>query len=430
MNGADFEQQLAWARAQDAADPLAALRREFVLPTDAYGKPMLYLCGHSLGLAPRGARAQVGAELERWEHLGVLGHLSGQPRWIDYAESLQPALAQLAGASPREVAAMNSLSVNLHMLLASFYRPQAQRRAILIEAGAFPSDRHVVASQIAWHGGDPARDLIELAPRSGEDLLRAEDLEASIASNAARLALVLWPGVQYRTGQLFDPAAVVPAAHAAGASVGFDMAHAIGNVPLSLHEDQVDFAVWCSYKYLNAGPGAVGGAFVHEKHLQRTDLPRLTGWWGHRSGTRFEMSAQFEPAEGAAAWAVSNPPILSSAPLRAALPLFASAGMPALRAKSVGLTGYLETLLKQLAGEHLCIVTPADPAQRGCQLSVRLIHGAERGRRVFQALTARGIVADWREPDIIRLAPVPMYNNYEEVLRGAWHLGEILAARR
>jgi kynureninase len=208
------------------------------------------------------------------------------------------------------------------------------------------------------------------------------------------------------------------------------MAHAIGNVPLSLHEDQADFAVWCSYKYLNAGPGAVGGAFVHEKHLQRNDLPRLTGWWGHRSGTRFEMSAQFEPAEGAAAWAVSNPPILSSAPLRAALPLFASAGMPALRAKSVGLTGYFETLLKQLAGEHLCIVTPADPAQRGCQLSVRLMHGAERGRRVFQALTARGIVADWREPDIIRFAPVPMYNNYEEVLRGAWHLGEILAARR
>lgn len=430
MSGATFEQQLTWARAQDAADPLAPLRREFVLPTDAYGKPLLYLCGHSLGLAPRDARTRVNAELERWEHLGVLGHHNGQPRWIDYAESLQHSLAQLAGAQPQEVIAMNSLSVNLHLLLASFYRPDAERRAILIEAGAFPSDRHVVASQIAWRGGDPERDLIEVAPRGGEDLLRTEDIEASIVANAARLSLVLWPGVQYRTGQVFNPAAIVRMARAAGANVGFDMAHAIGNVPLSLHADHADFAVWCSYKYLNAGPGAVGGAFVHEQHLQRSDLPRLTGWWGHQPATRFEMSPQFDPARGAAAWALSNPPILSTAPLQAALPLFTNAGMPALRAKSIGLTGYFESLLQQLAGEYLRIVTPADPAQRGCQLSIRLVHGADRGRSVFQALTARGIVADWREPDIIRLAPAPMYNSYEEVLRSAWHLGEILTARR
>jgi kynureninase len=429
MSSASFEQQLRQARAQDAADPLAPLRAQFAIPQDAGGKPLLYLCGHSLGLAPRNARASVEAELTRWEQLGVIGHHNGQPRWIDYAENLQQPLSQLAGALPQEVAAMNSLSVNLHLLLASFYRPDAVRRAILIEAGAFPSDRHVAASQIAWHGGDPSRDLIELSPRGGEDLLRAADIDAAIAAEAARLSLVLWPGVQYRTGQLFDLAAIARAAHAAGAIVGFDLAHAIGNVPLSLHTDDADFAVWCSYKYLNAGPGAVGGAFVHQRHLERTDLPRLTGWWGHHSDTRFEMSERFEPAEGAAAWAVSNPPILSAAPLRASLPLFASAGMPALRAKAIRLTDYLATLLKQCAPEHLTMVTPAQPAQRGCQLSVRLVDGAQRGRAVFQALSARGIIADWREPDLIRLAPVPMYNSYEEVLRCAWQLGEILSAR-
>jgi kynureninase len=238
-----------------------------------------------------------------------------------------------------------------------------------------------------------------------------------------------WPGVQYRTGQLFDLAAIARATHAAGAIAGFDLAHSIGNVPLSLHADDADFAVWCSYKYLNAGPGAVGGAFVHQRHLKRTDLLRLTGWWGHHSDTRFEMAARFEPAEGTSAWAVSNPPILSTAPLRASLPLFASAGMSALRAKSQRLTAYLEQLLKQRSGEHLRLVTPAEPAQRGCQLSVRLLDGAQRGRQVFQALSRRGVIADWREPDIIRLAPVPLYNSYEDVLRGAWHLSEILSGK-
>jgi kynureninase len=428
MNAAFFEQQLARARSQDAIDPVAPLRQQFAIPRGADERPLLYFCGHSLGLAPIGARAMVDSELERWERLGVQGHHDGQPAWIDYAESLQQPLSLLAGAQPQEVLPMNSLSVNLHLLLASFYRPGPTRRAILIEAGAFSSDRHVVASQIAWHGGEPERDLIELAPRSGEDLLRAEDVEAAIARNAARLALVLWPGVQYRTGQLFNLAAIARAAHTAGAIAGFDLAHAIGNVPLSLHADEADFAVWCSYKYLNAGPGAVGGAFVHERHLKRTDLSRLTGWWGHDPDTRFKMSASFEPAAGVAAWALSNPPILSTVPLRASLPLFAQAGMAALRAKSAQLTGYLETLLTQLAAEHLAILT-CDPAQRGCQLSVRLTHGAQRGREVFQALSARGVVADWREPDIIRLAPVPLYNTYEEVLRVAWHLGEILSAR-
>jgi kynureninase len=427
MNSASFEQRLAWARSQDAADPLQALRARFALPCGADGRALIYLCGHSLGLAPVDARQIVDREIERWEQLGVRGHEHGQPGWIAYAEALQQPLSQLAGALSHEVIAMNSLSVNLHLLLASFYRPSAQRRAILIEAGAFSSDRHVVASQLACHGLDPAIDLIELAPRTGQDLLRIEDIEHCIAKQASRLALVLWPGVQYRTGQRFDLARISAAAHRAGALAGFDLAHAIGNVPLSLHDDDADFAVWCSYKYLNAGPGAVGGAYVHERHLVRPDLPRLTGWWGHDPLTRFQMSARFEPAPGIAAWAISNPPIFSTAPLLASLSLFAQAGMAALRAKSQRLTGYLESLASELSGDPLQIVTPADPAQRGCQLSLRVTRGAAPARRVFQAMLSRGIVGDWREPDIIRLAPVPLYNGYEEVLRAVWTLAQIVS---
>lgn len=413
---------IEWARAQDAADPLRDLRRCFALPRGSDGRPLLYLCGHSLGVAPVAARAMVDAEIEDWERLAVLGHEQARHPWIGYAEQLQAPLAQLSGALPVEVVAMNSLSVNLHLLLASFYRPTPQRSAILIEAGAFSSDRHVVAAQIAWHGLDPARELIELAPRPGEQLLRSEDIEQCIVASAPKLALVLWPGVQYSTGQYFELPRIVHAAHTAGACVGLDLAHAIGNVPLSLHDDAVDFAAWCSYKYLNGGPGAIGGAFIHERHLRRTDLPRLAGWWGHEAATRFEMRPQFHAAAGAAGWAVSNPPVFSSAPLRASLPLFAQAGMPALRHKSLALTAYLESLVRRLAGEELAIVTPGEPERRGCQLSVRVKAGAQRGRQVFQSLAARGLIGDWREPDIIRLAPVPLYNGFEDVLRAAWHL--------
>lgn len=420
----EFESRRPWARAQDQTDPLSSLRSRFALPRGADGQPLLYLCGHSLGLAPIGARAMIDAEIEDWERLAVLGHEQARSPWIGYAEQLQPELARLSGALPLEVVAMNSLSVNLHLLLASFYRPNRQRSAILIEAGAFSSDHHVVAAQIAWHGLDPARELIELAPRPGEELLRSEDIEQRIAASGSGLALVLWPGVQYRTGQYFDLPRIIRAAHAAGAAVGLDLAHAIGNVPLALHDDGADFAAWCSYKYLNGGPGAIGGAFVHERHLQRTDLPRLTGWWGHEPATRFQMRAEFTAAAGAAGWAVSNPPIFSAAPLRASLPLFAEAGMQALRDKSLALTGYLESLVLQLSGAELAVVTPAEPAQRGSQLSLRVRAGAQRGRRVFQSLGQRGLVCDWREPDIIRLAPVPFYNGFEDVLRAAWQLSE------
>jgi kynureninase len=425
-----LESRLEWARAQDAADALSPLRERFALPRGADGAPLQYFCGHSLGLAPLAARSMIEAEIEHWERLGVLGHEHERSAWIGYAEQLQQPLAQLAGALSHEVVAMNSLSVNLHLLLASFYRPSGRRRAILIEAGAFSSDRHAVASQIGWHGFDPGTELIEISPRPGEDLIRIEDIEARIATEGARLALVLWPGVQYRTGQLFDLRRITRVAHAAGASVGFDLAHSIGNVPLSLHADDADFAVWCSYKYLNAGPGAIGGAFVHERHLQGSARPRLAGWWGHDPATRFEMSADFVAARGAAAWALSNPPIFSAAPLRASLPLFAGAGMAALRSKSLALTAYLASLVSELAGERVAIVTPADPAQRGCQLSLRIASGAGHGVSVFEALSARGVVGDWRQPDIIRLAPVPLYNSFEDVLRGAWTLCELLPQRR
>jgi kynureninase len=424
-----LEGRLQWARAQDAADVLAPLRTRFALPCGVDGRPLLYLCGHSLGLAPIAARTMIEADIDQWEQLAVLGHEHPSGDWIGYAERLQAPLATLAGALAHEVVAMNSLTANLHLLLASFYRPCGQRRAILIEAGAFSSDRHAVASHISWHGFDPALELIELAPRAGEDLIRIEDIEAHIAAHAARLALVLWPGVQYRTGQLFDLARITRAAHAAQCAAGFDLAHAIGNVPLALHADGADFAVWCSYKYLNAGPGAIGGAFVHERHLLLAELPRLTGWWGHDPDTRFEMSPTFAPAAGAAAWAVSNPPIFSAAPLRAALPLFAEAGMAALRRKSLALTAYMESLVCELAAGRLAIVTPTDPAQRGCQLSLRIAAGAGAGLALYRALSARGVVCDWREPDIIRLAPVPLYNSFEDVLRGAWTLCDLLPPR-
>ena len=412
-----FEDSLEFARAADAADPLRGLREHFALPLAAGGAPLAYLCGHSLGLAPRAARARVLEEIEDWERLGVLGHEQARRPWIGYAETLRDDLALLTGARTDEVVAMNSLSINLHLLLAGFYRPRPGRDAILIEAGAFPSDRHVVESQLRWHGLDPRRCLIELAPPPGSDTLDPADIEATLARESGRVALVLWPGVQYRTGQAFDLARIVRAAHAAGAVAGFDLAHAIGNLPLALHADGADFAAWCSYKYLNAGPGAIAGAFIHERH---GDVPRLAGWWGHEAATRFDMSGEFVPGAGAAGWQVSNPPILAAAPLGVALALFRAAGMDALRAKSLQLTGWLEFLLRRRCAGRIAILTPGE---RGCQLSLRL-RPAGAARAAFAALAPRGIVADWREPDVIRMAPVPLYNTYTD----AWRAAEALAA--
>jgi kynureninase len=407
-----FEATLAWARDRDRADPLRELRARFALPHDAREAELIYLCGHSLGLMPLAARTLVNEELEAWASRGVLGHETGRRPWIGYHEHLTAGLAQLAGANPGEVVAMNSLTVNLHLMLASFFRPEGARRKILIEAGAFSSDRHAVTSQLIWHGLDPAADLIELAPAQGAETLTHEAIEACIARQAREIALVLWPGVQFRTGQAFDLARIVRAARRAGCVVGFDLAHSIGNLPLELHASDADFAVWCGYKFLNGGPGAIGGCFVHERH--GNSRARLSGWWGHDPATRFRMEPEFRPSPGVEGWQISNPPVLAAAPLLASLALFREAGIVRLRAKSVELTGYLDFLLARL-GTAVRRITPAEPERRGCQLSIRIVES--NGRQVFDWLGEHGAICDWREPDVIRVAPVPFYNRFEDVFR-------------
>jgi kynureninase len=342
-----FEATLECARHLDTADVLAEFRERFELPRDAHGRPLIYLCGHSLGLMPRAARTLVAQELDDWGALGVLGHESARRPWIPYHENLTAGLAQLTGAAPQEVVAMNSLTANLHLMLAAFFRPRGKRKKILIESGAFPSDRHAVASQLAWHGLDARSTLIELAPAAMEDRVSEEEIEGTLQQIGSEIALVLWPGVQYRTGQAFDLARIAHAAHRARCLVGFDLAHSIGNTELALAQYGADFAVWCSYKYLNAGPGAIGGCFIHERHLGSAPRAHLAGWWGHEATTRFLMRPEFHAAAGAPGWQISNPPILAAAPLIASLEIFIEARLPRLRAKSIALTGFLEFLLER-----------------------------------------------------------------------------------
>lgn len=417
-----FEATLEFARHADQADPLRTFRSRFAMPRGAGGAELVYLAGHSLGLMPLTARAVVNEELEDWSKLGVLGHETARRPWIPYHENLTAGLQALTGSLPSEVIAMNSLTANIHMMLASFYRPAGTRTKIVIEAGAFSSDRHAVASQIAWHGLDPERELIELAPREGEDLIPESAIEALLEKQGSEIALVLWPGVQFRTGQSFDVGRLTRAAHGAGCLIGFDLAHSIGNMPLSLHVDDADFAIWCSYKYLNAGPGAIGGAFIHERHVNTR--PRLSGWWGHESATRFEMKPEFRAERGAAGWSVSNPSVLAAAPLIASLEIFQEAGMERLRAKSIALTGYYEFLLDTL-GSAVSLISPRVPNARGNQLSFR-VDGEGRGAQVFAWLGTHGVICDWREPNVIRAAPVPLYNSFEDVFRFVERLGQAL----
>ena len=405
------------AAALDAADPLPTLRGEFHMPLHE-GTEQAYFVGNSLGLQPRGARAQVIEVLDKWSMEAVEGHFRGHSQWLDYHALLREPLARLVGARPHEVVAMNSLTANLHLMMVSFYRPSGSRRAILMEAGAFPSDRYAMESQVRFHGGDPDVDLVELQPDLPGGVFSHEAIEAAIEALGDRLALLLWPGVQYRTGQAFDLARLARATHAAGALAGFDLAHATGNLELALHDSGADFAVWCHYKYCNAGPGAVGGCFVHDRHA-RSDRPRFAGWWGHDLETRFRMGPEFKPTPGADGWQLSNPPILALAPLRASLDLFDRVGIAALRAKSRRLTGYLQALLDARLSERLEVLTPREPDQRGCQLSIRVVGGRERGRALFDHLSGRGVLGDWREPDVIRISPVPLYNTHADVLRFA-----------
>jgi kynureninase len=416
----DYRPDEEYAAARDAADPLRCWRDQFHLPLRPDGKPVIYFCGHSLGLQPRGVRPLVEQELDAWARLGVDAHFRESVPWYGYHELFRDSGARLVGARPGEVVMMNSLTVNLHLMLATFYRPTPQRWRIVVEEPTFPSDRYALQAQIRLHGLDPAQGLLGIRPRPGEHLLRTEDVEALLEERGREIALVFLSGVNFYTGQVFDMERLTAAAGRQGCVVGLDLAHAAGNVVLRLHDWQVDFAVWCNYKYLNSGPGAVGGCFVHERHGRNTDLPRLAGWWGNDPATRFRMHLQsdFVPLPGADGWQVSNPPILAMAPLLASLRIFDEVGMPALRARSESLTGYLQYLLDALPAGRFEVITPRDPAQRGCQLSL-LVH--DRPRDLLRALEGRA-VCDFREPNVVRVAPVPLYNTFQEV----WQFVQLL----
>lgn len=405
----------------DAADPLHDYRELFHLPTLPDGTPYIYFCSHSLGLQPRSARALLQTELDHWAQLGVEGHFHGPTPWYSYQELLRGPAAQLVGARPGEVVHMNGLTVNLHLLLASFYRPTARRDKILIEEPAFPSDLYAVQSQAQWHGLDPETTLLKIAPRPGEACLQEEDIEECLRRRGSEIAVVWLNAVNFLTGQLLDVPRLARAAHAQGCLIGLDLAHAAGNVPLELHDWGIDFAVWCTYKYLCSGPGSIAGCFVHEKHGQRLDLPRLAGWWGNDPATRFRMQLEprFTPMFGADGWQISNPPILALTPVRAALNVFEHAGLPALRARSIALTGYLWRLLETLPRQGWRILTPPEPLRRGCQISLQV---DDRPRELFDELMQHGVVGDFRQPNVLRFAPAPLYNTFHEV----WTFAQVL----
>jgi kynureninase len=410
-----YKSTLVFAKSMDRNDPLKSFRKQFHLPK-VNGKTALYFTGNSLGLQPITTKKFIDEELNDWAQLGVEGHLHSKRPWLYYHKFSKQALAKLVGAKPVEVVAMNQLTVNLHLMMASFYRPSKERFKIITEVGAFSSDQYALESQLKFHGFDPNEALIELKPREGEFTLRTEDIIRAIKDNSDQVALVIFGAVQYYTGQFFEIKKITEAAHQVGAVAGFDLAHAIGNVPMQLHKDQVDFAVWCSYKYLNAGPGGVAGAFVHERHAKDFSLPRFAGWWGHQEKERFQMKKGFIPMKGADGWQVSNFPVLSGAAQLASLQIFEKAGIKNLRKKSLLLTGYLEFLLHQIKTKEkkFTVITPNDSVQRGCQLSILMKEG---GQKVFNKLTKAGVIADWREPNVIRVAPVPLYNSFEEVFR-------------
>jgi kynureninase len=414
MSTIDYRTDAEFARELDASDELSGYRDRFHIPLNANGSEVIYFTGNSLGLMPKTARGFVDQELDDWQKLAVEGHIKAKTPWLPYHEFLSEQMARIIGAKPIETVVMNSLTVNLHLMLVSFFGPAGARRKVVIEKGAFPSDHYAIESQMRCHGLDPRETLIELTPREGESTLRTEDIVEAIDRNGDSIATVLLGGVNYYSGQAFDMKTITEAGHSVGAIVGFDLAHAVGNLELRMHDWDVDFAVWCSYKYLNGGPGAVAGAFVNERFANSFDLCRLAGWWGHDKESRFLMGPEFRPIPGAEGWQISNPPILQMAALRASLEIFEDVGMSALRQKSEKLTGYLEFLIGDIADERISIVTPGDPAQRGCQLSIR-VNGGDRS--LHQSIVSHGISADWREPDVIRVAPTPLYNSFTDVFR-------------
>jgi len=412
-----FENTLAFANALDEQDALKHFRDQFYIPI-INGKECIYFTGNSLGLQPKTTQDYVLNELEDWASFGVEGHFHARQPWFSYHEMFPQLLTKIVGALPEEIVVMNQLTVNLHLLMASFYQPTKERFKIICEAKAFPSDQYALETQVQFHGFDPKDAIVEVAPRDGEYCIRHEDVLSAIEKNGSELALVMMGGVNYYTGQVFDMKAITEAGHKAGAIVGFDLAHAAGNVKLNLHDWNVDFACWCSYKYLNSGPGSVAGAFVHAFHLNEKNLPRFAGWWGHDKGSRFKMEKGFVPMKTAEAWQLSNAPVLSMASHKAAIDIFDEVGMNDLIIKSEKLTGYLEFIVTTIS-KDLEIITPKNKSERGCQLSI-IAHGM--GKALHTKLTEGGVIADWREPNVIRCAPVPLYNSFEDV----WRFGDIL----
>ncbi len=408
-----YEATHEYAVAQDQVDTLFPFRERFLFPQHN-GENVVYFCGNSLGLQPKSVEYLMNKELRDWAKYGVEGHFQAGYPWFSYHSIFNERLSKIVGAKKDEVVAMNALTVNLHLLMMSFYRPSGKRYKILMEAGAFPSDQYAMESQVRMHGYDPEDAIIEITPQAGKHTIEDIDIINGIKVAGDSLAVVMIGGVNYYSGQFFDLEQITKAAHSVGAYCGFDLAHAVGNVPLQLHEWNVDFACWCTYKYLNSGPGAVGGAYVHERHGNDPTLPRLAGWWGNEEKTRFQMKKGFIPQKGAGSWQMSNAPVFNMVAHNASLDLFDKAGLDNLREKSIHLTGYMEFLLRQITHLSFEIITPSIPEKRGCQLSMLFDNN---GRKVFDTLTEQGVVADWREPNVIRIAPVPMYNSYEDCYR-------------
>lgn len=398
----------------DIQDPLSGYRDKFHIPIDENGNQWLYFTGNSLGLQPTTTKSYVLQELEDWANLGVEGHFDAKNPWLSYHELLANNMAEVVGAKPLEVVVMNTLTTNLHLLMVSFYRPTKTKYKIVIESDAFPSDRYAVESQIKHHGYEVKDGLVEWKPREGEELLRLEDLESIMAKHGDEIAMLLIGGVNYYTGQSLDLKSIAECGHSKDCLVGIDLAHGAGNILPDLHNSNVDFAAWCTYKYLNAGPGSLGGLFVHERHAHDRDLNRFAGWWSHNKETRFNMRQPYDVLPGAEGWQLSNPPILSMAAIKASLDMFHEVGMDALRKKSINLTGYLEFLVNQLGNSDIKIITPKDPEQRGCQLSIQVKNA---NKDLHNKLTQSHVITDWREPDVIRCAPVPLYNSYEDVYK-------------
>ena len=414
-----YQNSLDYAKQLDQEDPISYLRNQFHIPRDKHGKEWLYFTGNSLGLQPKITSKYIEQELDDWANFGVEGHFEAKNPWLSYHELLTDTMAKVVGAKPIEVVVMNTLTTNLHLLMVSFYQPSKTKYKIIIESNAFPSDRYAVQSQLSFHGFDPEEALIEWKPKEGKELLELEDLKSILDSQGDEVALLLIGGVNYYTGQYLDIKKIAELGHAKKCMVGIDLAHGAGNIQPNLHDSSIDFAAWCTYKYLNSGPGSLSGLFVHEKHAQRKDLPRFAGWWNHNKETRFNMRQPFDVMEGAEGWQLSNPPILSMAAIKASLDIFEKVGMDALVKKSKKLTGFFEYLVNEIASDTIKIITPTNPNERGCQLSLQVKNA---DKNLHKKLTENNIITDWREPDVIRCAPVPMYTSFEDV----YHMVTIL----